>query len=299
MLVFCSSKDQCGLTAVRLAENLAEYRRTLGGGDTKPLRSAALTKLLHQLQGTPFGLDERLAQAVPQGVGVHHAGLTNEERTLLEKAFRAGVLPVLCATSTLAAGVNLPARLVLFRGLRIGTQPIDPVHYRQMSGRAGRAGKDTLGESIIVLSRPGGRPDRLWQADLQAARQLMNAPMPDVRSHLTAPGDGARVLLECMAAGLVSAERDLDGLVTALLRWHELAPDGRSALGSPGHAALMTRVREVRLSACKQARAGYSCGARCSGPADAVRLAGALCGTHPVRRQRRAAGHRPRHGDCL
>lgn len=66
----------------------------------------------------------------------------------MERCFKQGVVRVLTATSTLAAGVNLPARRVIFRQPRIGRDFLDATRYRQMSGRAGRAGIDTKGESV-------------------------------------------------------------------------------------------------------------------------------------------------------
>lgn len=71
-----------------------------------------------------------------------------EERETVETCYRRGLLRVLTATSTLAAGVNLPARRVIFRQPRIGRDFIDGTRYRQMAGRAGRTGIDTKGESV-------------------------------------------------------------------------------------------------------------------------------------------------------
>ena len=52
------------------------------------------------------------------GVGFHHAGMTSEERRIVEEGYRAGALLILVATSTVAAGVNLPAKRVILRSLR-------------------------------------------------------------------------------------------------------------------------------------------------------------------------------------
>lgn len=61
--------------------------------------------------------DAALERLMRAGVAWHHAGLTLEERAHVEAGYRVGSIRVLCATSTLAAGINLPARRVILRSL--------------------------------------------------------------------------------------------------------------------------------------------------------------------------------------
>ena len=76
------------------------------------------------------------------GVGYHRAGISWEERGIVEQMFIDGVLPILTCTSTLSLGVNLPAHLVVIKGtqqfLRGQYREYDESTILQMAGRAGR-----------------------------------------------------------------------------------------------------------------------------------------------------------------
>jgi len=99
----------------------------------------------------------RLANCVIKGSGFHHAGLPPHHRRVVERAFREGLIKILCATPTLAAGVNLPARTVIINSLsRYNSEwgqneDIGVLDYKQFCGRAGRPKYDKIGYAITVL----------------------------------------------------------------------------------------------------------------------------------------------------
>ncbi|SDM19944.1 helicase [Halogranum gelatinilyticum] len=131
----------------REAENLAERlaREELGDADT-------VAADLRAVDDT--GTGRRLADCVESGVAFHHAGLRSTHRAVVETAFRNRDLKVICATPTLAAGVNVPARRVVVRDQERYTgsamEPLPVLEVQQMCGRAGRPHLDPYGEAVLV-----------------------------------------------------------------------------------------------------------------------------------------------------
>ncbi|KAJ3340685.1 hypothetical protein HDU93_006542 [Gonapodya sp. JEL0774] len=201
VLVFCPTKKLCE-SAAMLMGKLAQ----------DPLDSDAVgprTQLVMELSRTPGGLDPVLEITVPKGIAYHHSGLTAEERELIEQAFHAGILNVLTATSTLASGVNLPARRVIFRAPYVAREILDAGSYVQMKGRAGRKGKDTKGESVIMCK----------QNQLDDVRTLLASKLQPITSCLTHDMKGMkRALMEVIATRMVKTESDvIDYLECTLL----------------------------------------------------------------------------------
>jgi helicase len=103
--------------------------------------------------------NKRLIHCIENGVAFHHAGLNNAELDFIVDHFNAKHIKVICATPTLAAGVNTPARRIIIQSLfrytaNKGNLPIPVMEYKQMAGRAGRPGYDPYGEVVIYGSDP-------------------------------------------------------------------------------------------------------------------------------------------------
>ncbi|XP_074130033.1 helicase POLQ-like isoform X1 [Sminthopsis crassicaudata] len=166
-LVFCPTKKNC--------ENVADMICKFLNKDYLKHREKEKCDFLKNLKNVSNGsLCPVLKRTIPFGIAYHHSGLTSDERKVLEEAYATGVLCLLTCTSTLAAGVNLPARRVILRAPYIATQFLKRNQYQQMIGRAGRAGIDTVGESILILQ----------EKDKHLVQKLVNSPLENCYSHL-------------------------------------------------------------------------------------------------------------------
>jgi len=149
ILVFRRSRKLAQLTAQKIANflnklNLSKIYRNK--------TSEIIEKMLKISEPTP--LTEELIELIRNGVAFHHAGLTYEERKIIEEAFRHRKISVIVATPTLGAGINVPARRVIIETLYydpvFGYQQINVAQYKQRAGRAGRPGLDSIGEAILI-----------------------------------------------------------------------------------------------------------------------------------------------------
>ncbi|XP_026215033.1 DNA polymerase theta isoform X2 [Anabas testudineus] len=209
VLLFCPSKNWCEKLADSIAREFYNLRLNDHQGDTDAqtvcLDQEGLVNVIAQLKRTPAGLDLILQRTVPWGVAFHHAGLTFDERDVLEGAFRQGMVRVLAATSTLSSGVNLPARRVIIRTPTFNGHLLDPLTYKQMAGRAGRKGVDTTGESVLVCK----------EAERQKGISLLRGTLQPISSCLVRrEGEGVttsmlRAILEIIVGGVASTPQDV------------------------------------------------------------------------------------------
>uniref|UniRef100_A0A8C8ASE5 Helicase POLQ-like n=1 Tax=Otus sunia TaxID=257818 RepID=A0A8C8ASE5_9STRI len=140
-LIFCPTKKNSENVASMVCKYLKKLHREKEKQD-----------LIQNLKNIGNGsICPVLKQTIPFGIAYHHSGLTNDERKSIEEAYSTGVLCLLACTATLAAGVNLPARRVILRAPYVANDFLKKSQYKQMIGRAGRAGIDSAGESILIV----------------------------------------------------------------------------------------------------------------------------------------------------
>ena len=251
-LVFVNSRRNAEGSAKRLANT------TTDGIDDDREQLAELAEEIRGVSDTETSED--LAACVEKGAAFHHAGCSSEHRSLVEDAFRDRLVKVVCATPTLAAGVNTPSRRVVVRDWRRysgdagGMKPLSVLEVHQMMGRAGRPGRDPYGEALLLANSHDELDellDRYVWADPEPLESKL-AREPSMRTHLLATiasgfADSRAALLEFLDRTLYATpyrdgddgsdnlERIVDSTLEYLDRNGFIDRDGELAATNLGH----------------------------------------------------------------
>lgn len=170
-IFFLKSRADCE-NALNLCEKGLRENR-----DRQNMRSRRLHELVAQ---NPHIAEHRhLWHLEHLAIGAHHSGQLPAWKLVLETLMTEGLMKAVFATSTVAAGVNFPARtIVLFNSDRFNGReflPLNPTEFHQMTGRAGRRGMDHIGFAVAV-------PGKFM--DIRLIAKLTTAPSSDVSSQI-------------------------------------------------------------------------------------------------------------------
>lgn len=120
--------------------------------------------------------------ALYEGVAVHHAGLLPSWKRLVERLFAQGLIQVVFATETLAAGINMPARTTIISAITRrggeGFRSLTASEFLQMSGRAGRRGMDAVGH-VVTIHRAYETPEECAHLAIASADPLVSQFTPN------------------------------------------------------------------------------------------------------------------------
>ncbi|XP_045058537.2 probable ATP-dependent RNA helicase DDX60 isoform X2 [Desmodus rotundus] len=132
--------------------------------DQKAVGAEMLQMVFDRVKFTRKGAE--LKALAERGVGYHHSALNFKEKQLVEILFRKGFIRVVTATGTLALGINMPCKSVVFAQNSIY---LDALNFRQMSGRAGRRGQDLMGD-VYFFDIPLPKIEKLIKSNVPELR---------------------------------------------------------------------------------------------------------------------------------
>ena len=209
-LVFVNTRRSAEAQAKRLGMLIG---KRLTNEETEALKT--YTNELKSGADEVTSVDSNLTKLIERGVAYHHAGLTNRQRQLIEKGFREKRIKALCATPTLAAGVNLPAKRVIIRDLTRwdssfqSNQPLPVLEIQQMLGRAGRPGFDVDGEGVLIAKNNEQKAqivETYFEGETEPVLSRLGSE-PALRTHL----------LSLIASGTISTKEEMHSFLKKTL----------------------------------------------------------------------------------
>ncbi|NWJ11440.1 DDX60 helicase, partial [Crypturellus undulatus] len=162
-----SSKVESVMLAVAEKERLQKRLRKLNRipsaytyANSKAVDDETLNKILDRVRLQKKGYEQTVLAL--RGIGYHHGSMLAKERQVVEMLFRLGYIKVVTATGSLALGINMPCKSVVFAEDSVF---LDALNYRQMSGRAGRRGQDMIG-NVFFYDIPLPKVERLMKSNV-------------------------------------------------------------------------------------------------------------------------------------
>ncbi|MHA2134967.1 MAG: DEAD/DEAH box helicase [Candidatus Thorarchaeota archaeon] len=183
-IVFNRTRREAEAEANRLAINT---ERQLMGSEKTALDNRI------RISGIDVPIPTDLLPLLHDGVTFHHAGLSAKVRGLIEDLFDEGLLRVICATTTLAAGMDLPARTVVLTTSQSPSDHSDMMSsnsVHQMLGRAGRPGRDKIGFGVILARSRGEANEvirRYFHNETENEKDILTPKYEVVDSTLVTP----------------------------------------------------------------------------------------------------------------
>ncbi len=145
MAMIFSARGSSIAVATRIDQAWSMARETSKVMPTLRNKSADIT-LVQNFLRAEISSNFELIELLEHGVGVHHAGLSDETRALMEWLTEEGAIKVLCTTTTIAQGINFPVSSVfLASNLYPYGKEMSPRDFWNLAGRAGRINQDSVG----------------------------------------------------------------------------------------------------------------------------------------------------------
>lgn len=263
VIIFASRPDWATGIARRILARLA-LNRPIETNLVTDENEEALAQL-REFLATVVGEESVVARAAGAGFAIHHSGVPQAARLVIEDAFRSQTLRLLIATNTIAQGVNFPARTVIVHSFPQTDAPVRD--FWNLAGRAGRAMMETEGDVIILATgslRPSTLrrfldPRRIEPAEstiLQLVRQVLEQYPAVTNETLAAIGEDEErdfsdvlraidsELLQRTLEDVALEDFDVGSVVTDLLATHQAT--ALDALDGTDLAAAVWSLFDVR-----------------------------------------------------
>jgi len=209
VLIFCNSKKNAVAESKKL--DLRDY---LSQEELEELKS--IKEEILSVFDRPTETCKTLAECIERGIAFHHAGLTYEQRKIIEDAFRRRIIKVICCTPTLSMGVNVPCRRAIVKDLKRYWEgrmvPIPKMEILQCIGRAGRPNLDPYGEGIIYVD---GR------MDIEDVKDYLTGPVEYIYSKLSYPKILRSHILGLIALGDIKDKESLENFIKNTFYAHQ------------------------------------------------------------------------------